>query len=76
MTWRVPASNGGAAITSYRIVVKKGTRTLVARTVSASSRSVILKRAKLANGRNRVYITARNKVGSSPAVSVRFTVRK
>lgn len=74
VSWTAPASNGGTPITKYKVIVKKGTTTLYNKTTT--SRSYRLLRSKLKSGTNMVYVYAINKVGSSPASTKTFTVKK
>lgn len=74
--WAAPASTGGSAVTGYRIVVKKGKKTLLVRNVGGSRRSVVAKRSKLRSGTNTVRITARNAQGWGPTVTKSFRVKK
>ncbi|GAA3535292.1 hypothetical protein AFL01nite_07510 [Aeromicrobium flavum] len=76
VSWKAPASNGGAKITSYRIVVKKGSKVLVKRTVSGSKRALVVKRSKLRNGVNTVYVHAKNSKGYGKVAKKSFRVRK
>ncbi|MTB88245.1 hypothetical protein H9L21_02050 [Aeromicrobium senzhongii] len=76
ISWRAPASNGGARITAYRVIVRKGGKVLVKRTVSGSRRSLVVKRAKLRRGVDAVYVQARNAQGYGPVVKKNFRVRK
>lgn len=74
--WAAPKSNGGAAIRSYRIVVKKGNRTLVVKNVGSGRRSLVLKRSTLRNGVNTVRVQAKNSKGFGPVTKRNFRVRK
>ncbi|WP_167001789.1 beta-propeller fold lactonase family protein [Mumia sp. ZJ430] len=74
--WKAPASNGGAAITRYRLVIKKGSRTLVTKAPGAGKRSYTVKRSKLRNGKNKVSVRAVNAKGSSAWAHKTFVVRK
>ncbi|MGH1563991.1 fibronectin type III domain-containing protein [Mumia sp. DW29H23] len=76
ISWKAPASTGGARITAYRVVVRKGGKTLVAKTVSGSRRSLVVKRSKLRNGKVTVSIRARNAKGYGPTVKKIFRVKK
>jgi hypothetical protein len=75
-TWDDPVSDGDADITGYRVVVKKGTHTLLTRNVGAAAHKVVLKRTQLANGVNKVFVSAKNAKGTGPAATRTFTVRK
>lgn len=74
VTWRWPASNGGAKVTRHRVVVKKGKRVVAVRTPKA--RRVVLRRGQLPQGRLVVTVQARNKKGLGPATRRVFVVRK
>lgn len=74
VTWRKPAVNGGAKVTKYRVVVKKGKRTVLKRVVS--KRKVVLRRGKLPQGRLVVRVQARNQKGFGKAATQRFRVRR
>ncbi|MGH1564751.1 hypothetical protein [Mumia sp. DW29H23] len=74
--WRAPAYDGGARVTGYRIVVKKGKRTLLVRNVGPSRRSFVLRRAALRNGRHVVVVKARNHKHYGRVAVKPFRVRK
>ncbi|WP_370614493.1 hypothetical protein [Mumia sp. Pv 4-285] len=74
--WKAPSSNGGATITRYRLVIKKGSKTLVAKSLAAGKRSYTVKRSKLRKGKHVVLVTAKNRVGYGAATRKAFTVRK
>ncbi len=76
VSWKAPSSDGGAKITGYRIVVKKGSKTLLTKNVSGSKRSVKIARSKLRNGSNTVYIKAKNSSGFGPTAKKSFKVKK
>lgn len=76
VSWKAPASNGGAKITSYRIVVKKGGTTLLKKNVSGSKRALVINRSKLRNGVNTVFVQAKNSKGLGPVAKKNFRVRK
>ncbi|MCD9154012.1 hypothetical protein [Aeromicrobium duanguangcaii] len=76
ISWKAPASNGGAKITSYRIVVRKGGKVLVQRTVGGSKRSIVVKRSQLRKGIDTVQIRAKNSKGHGPVAKRNFRVRK
>lgn len=74
VTWRKPAVNGGAKVTRYRVVVKKGKRTVAKRVVT--KRKVVLRRGQLPKGRLVVRVQARNKAGFGKTTTKRFRVRR
>lgn len=74
VTWRAPKADGGASITRYRVVVKKGKRTVLKRTVT--KRRVVLKRGQLPRGKLQVRVAARNSEGFGPVARKQFRVRK
>ena len=76
VVWRAPASNGGARITSYRIIVKKGGKTLVKRSVSGNRRSTVIRRSALRPGVGTVYVQAKNAQGYGPVAKKSFRVRR
>lgn len=76
VSWKAPANNGGARITGYRLVVKKGNRVLLRKNFGASKRSYKIKRSKLRNGKNVVLIKAKNTKGFGKNARKSFRVRK
>lgn len=76
ISWKAPSSDGGSAITSYRVVIKKGSKTLLVKNLAGSKRALKVSRAKLRKGTNRVYVTAKNSTGSGPTTSKAFKVKK
>ena len=75
VTWQPPASDGGARIARYKVVVKKGHKRLVKATVLAPKHSLKLKRKQLTTGVLTVYVKAKNSVGYGPQATKRFRVR-
>lgn len=73
VTWRAPAADGGTRVTGYRVVVRKGKRTVLTRTVT--KQRVVLRKGKLPKGRLVVRVQARNSKGFGPAATKRFRVR-
>lgn len=69
VTWKAPSNPGGTPA-SYRVVVKKGTRTLVSRTLTGG-RLVVLRRS-LPKGSLKVTVAAVDVGGSGPAVTRSF----
>lgn len=74
--WAAPTSNGGAAVTSYKVIASKivggkvvGTK--VSGALSASARSYVF---RLAKGSYRFRVVASNVKGSSPASAYSKTV--
>lgn len=76
VSWKAPTSNGGSKITSYRVIVKKGNKTLLKKSVGGSKRSLVVKRSQLRNGVNSVYVQAKNVKGYGPVVKKNFRVKK
>lgn len=73
VTWRKPAATGGAKVTKYRVVVKKGKKKALKRVVK--KRRVVLRRGQLPKGRLVVRVQARNSQGFGKATTKRFRVR-
>jgi hypothetical protein len=73
--WAEPAWDGGAKITGYRVVVRKGRAALVERTVKAKKRSVRFDRSALAGGKHKVSVKAVNKKGVGKAGKATFRVK-
>ena len=73
VTWKAPTLDGGAAVTSYRVVVTRGAKTLLATSVRAPR--LVLRAAKLRPGRLRITVRALNRVGSGTPARASFTVR-
>ncbi|WP_262851281.1 fibronectin type III domain-containing protein [Mumia quercus] len=76
VSWRPPSNKGGAKITGYRLVVKKGNKVLLRKNVGASKRSYKIKRAKLRKGKLTVYVKAKNSKGYGKNAKATFRVRK
>lgn len=74
VTWRLPAQAGNPEITGYRVIVKKGNRTVLTRTVT--KRKIVLKRGALPKGKLRVIVRARNAKGFGPQAQKKFKVKK
>lgn len=75
VTWAAPPANLNAtAVTAYRVVIKKGSKTLVSKTVAAGTRSLVVKRSKLKAGTLTVKVVAVNKQGDGPIVTKTFKV--
>lgn len=73
VTWRAPASTGGAAVTSYRVSVLKSARSLYAASVTGTR--LTLRTARLARGTLTLRVVAVNRVGAGRAATVTFRVR-
>jgi hypothetical protein len=76
VTWNAPASTGNGVVISYRLVVAKGSTTLLTQTVPGNQHSFILHRAQLRNGTDKVTMKARTAAGFGPAVTRLFPVKK
>ncbi|KAA1420674.1 hypothetical protein FE697_017170 [Mumia zhuanghuii] len=74
--WRAPAADGGAAVTRFQIVVKRGDRVVRVVRLKAGRRSYALTRRGLPAGTVTILVKARNRKGYGPAVSVPITVVK
>ncbi len=74
ISWTTPADTGGAPITKYVVVVKKGSKVLATKTTTG--RSFTVSRSKLKDGSNKVYVTAYNRAGKSPVATKTFSVNK
>lgn len=70
VTWKAPSNLGGTP-PSYKVVVKKGTKTLLSKKVSGTK--LVIARSALAKGSLKVTVTAVNLGGSGPAVSRTFS---
>lgn len=76
VTWAVPPANLNAGpLTGYRIVVKKGSRTVLTKTVGPGTRSLALLRSKLKAGSFTVRVAAVNQQGLGPIAAKSFRVR-
>lgn len=71
VSWKAPLSAGGTTITSYSVVIKKGSKTVLKKAVAGSSLSV--KRKSLPKGSLKVTVSAVNGGGSGAAASKSFT---
>lgn len=74
--WSAPRATGGAPIRAYRIVIKRGNKVLVNRTIRGNQRSLAVASRKLGTGRHVVTVTAQNTAGWSPATRLAFQVRQ
>jgi DNA-binding beta-propeller fold protein YncE len=72
VTWAA-APAGSSPITTYTVVVAKGTKRLVRASTSATR--LVLKRKKLAQGKLAVTVTAVSAVGAGPATRTTFKVK-
>ena len=70
VAWKAASNPSGTPLT-YRVVVAKGTKTLVSKTVSG--RTLALKRSSLPSGTLKVTVSAVNVGGTSPGASKAFT---
>jgi len=76
VTWKAPTSTGGKPVTKYVVTVKKGSKTLWSKTVKTSTHKVSVPRSKLRAGTDTVYVKAVTSIGTGPAASKSFTVKK
>src|SRR5690606_15909671 len=76
IVWKAPKSDGGAKITAYRVVVKKGNKTLLTKNVKGSQRKLVVKRGKRSKGTHVVPIRAKNVKGAGPVATKKFKVKK
>jgi hypothetical protein len=76
VTWSPPRNTARADLTTYRIVVKKGKKRLVVKTITASRTSIKVKRSKLRVGKHKVVVRAINGSLLGPVTSTTFRVRK
>lgn len=67
ISWAAPTSRGGTAALSYKVVVKKGSKTKFSKSTKSTSLSV--KRKSLPKGKLKVTVTAVNVGGSGPGVT-------
>ena len=70
--WRSPTSPGDRPVDSYDVTVTKGSRVLFTKSVSTTH--VVLKRARLANGKLKVTVRAHSPVGLGPPLTIVFRV--
>ena len=76
ISWKAPTSDGGAVVTRYKVVVKKGTRLVLAKTLGAARTRLAVSRSRLADGTNVVTVSAINNKGAGAAAKKAFAVRK
>ena len=74
--WVAPASNGGATIVRYDLVVKKGAKTIRSARLAPSHRSYVLKTKRLKKGGYTAFVRAVNSKGASAYVAKAFRIRK
>ena len=74
VTWKAPLSTGGAPVTGYVVVVKKGHQVVLTKTVTKLSLKV--KRSKLPAGKLKVTVSAKNAKGLGAGVTASFKVEK
>jgi hypothetical protein len=71
ITWTAPQDEGGHPV-SYRVLVKRGSTTVLNKTLTG--RSVTVNRSALRVGKHTVSVTASNRTGAATAASAAFTV--
>jgi hypothetical protein len=71
VSWKAPSSAGGTRISSYKVVVKKGSKTEQSKTVAGTS--LAMKRKSLPKGSLKVTVSAVNGGGAGTAASRSFT---
>lgn len=76
VSWKAPTSNGGKPVTSYKVVVKQGSKVLLSKTVSGSVHKLVVKRSTLRDGTNKVSVVAHTAIGNGPSATKSFTVHK
>ena len=74
VTWKAPSSDGGAPVTGYKVVVKKGSTVVKTKTLKALV--LQLKRSKLPAGTLKVTVVAMNSTGLGAGVTTTFKVVK
>lgn len=76
VTWKAPASDGDAPITTYRLKVAHGGKVVLSKKLKGAARSFTLKGPALVKGKNQVSVQAVNQVGAGPVVKRSFTVKR
>jgi len=76
ISWQPPLSTGNAPISSYQIVVKKGSKVLVRKVVPGSRHSLVVRKSRLRNGLNTAIVRAKNPAGFGGSASRSFGVVK
>jgi len=64
------------SMASYRVVVQKGSKTLLTKTVLGSKLELVVKKKQLADGVDKGSVWAVNSKGTGPAASTTFWVKK
>ncbi|WP_262848702.1 hypothetical protein, partial [Mumia quercus] len=73
--WKKPADDGGRAVRSYRVVIRKGSKVLKKVTLKPGRRSYTVKRSSLRRGKLTVTVRAKTAKGWSPKATKKFRVR-
>lgn len=75
ISWAAPAANlNAAALTGYKVVIKKGAKVVLSTTTSPSRRAVTVLRKKLKAGTFKVTVAALNKQGLGALTTKTFKV--
>ncbi|QMW64935.1 hypothetical protein H4N58_11900 [Mumia sp. ZJ1417] len=73
--WKKPSYDGGRAVRSYKVVIRKGTKVLRTKTLGPMKRSYVVNKKSLRRGKLTVTVRAKTSMGWSPKVVRPFRVR-